>query len=116
MGRLYSGYLIGNNQPPAISTTSASTVQVHLNGHIAVSFGVSDVDGNGFGVFATSTPSTGGTLASPPNNSSSTYTYSFTVTSDLFLAPSIAPLMILAVDTNGLASSATTNFQVVYST
>jgi len=71
--------------------------------------------GISFGVFATSTPTTSGTLASPPNNSS-TYTYSFTVTSNLFLAPSITPLMILAVDTNGLASSATINFQVVYST
>jgi len=91
MGRLYSGYLIGNNQPPAISPNSASTVQVHLNDNIAVSFGVSDVDGNEFGVFATSTPTTSGTLASPPNNSSSTYTYSFTVTSNLFLAPSITP-------------------------
>ena len=77
---------------------------------------MSDVDGNKFGVFTTSTPTTSGTLASPPNSSSSTYTYSFTVTSNLFLAPSITPLMILAVDTNGLASSATINFQVVYST
>ena len=116
MGRLYASYLIGNNQPPTISLTPPSTVQVHLNANIVVSFGVSDVDGNEFGVFTATTPSIGGTLASPPNNSSSSYTYSFTVTSDLFLAPSIAALMILAVDANGLASSATTNFQVVYST
>jgi len=85
-----------------------------LNADIAVSFGVSD--GDEFGVFASSTPTTSGILTSPPNNSSNTYTYSFTVTSDLFLAPSITPLVILAVDTNGLASGATTNFQVVYST
>jgi len=115
MGRLYASYLIGYNRPPTISPTSPSTVQVHLNANIVVSFGVSDVDGNEFGVFTATTPSIGGTLASPPNNSSG-YTYSFTVTSNLFLAPSITPLMILAVDTNGLASSATTNFQVVYST
>jgi len=116
MGRLYSNSLLGSNQPPAISPNSASILQVHLNDNIAVSFGVSDVDGNEFGVFPTSSPSTGGILASPPNNSSNAYTFSFTVTGDLFLAPSIAPLVIIAVDTNGLASSATTNFQVVYST
>ena len=98
MGRLYASYLIGYNRPPTISPTSPSTVQVHLNANIVVSFGVSDVDGNEFGVYAISTPTAGDLLTSPPNNSSSTYTYSFTVTSDLFLAPSIAPLMILAVD------------------
>ena len=116
MGRLYSSYLIDNNQPPTISPTPPSTVQVHLNDNIVVSFGVNDVDGNEFGVYVISVPTTGGTLASPPNDSSDTYTYSFTVTSDLFLASSITPLVIIAVDSFGLSSGATTNFQVVYST
>ena len=113
MGRVYGGYLLGNTQPPAISPISPSVVSLHLGATVTVSFGVSDADEDTFAVFASSTPSAHGVLT----NASSTYTYSFTVSSDLFLSSAaIAPLVIVAVDSNGFASSSTTSFQIVHST
>ena len=113
MGRLYAGYLLGNTRPPSISPMSPSVVSLYLGAAVTVSFGVSDVDGNEFAVFASSAPLTNDvTLA----NSSNTYTYSLTVTDDLFLSTSITPLVVVAVDSNGLASQSSTSFQIAYST
>ena len=112
-GLAYEGYLTGIDQPPVFFGLPSSSQQlgVYLNQVVSVSFSVSDPQDNPFSVFVSSTPvSSGGTF----DYVHATYTYTFTVSSELFLSSSLTPLKFTAVDSLGATSTASVLVSIAY--
>jgi len=69
---------------------------------MSVAFSVSDPEAHPYSVFVSTTPTSTGTF----NSDGSVYTYTFTVSNDMFLSSSLTPLEFTAVDSLGATTTA----------
>jgi hypothetical protein len=106
-GSVFQNFAAVSNQPPAF-TNPPTNMDVRYNQQVVITYVVTDPEGQAITLNAISKPD-GGVISGK--------TFTFTVTSTMYLTKTISQLSVVASDSGGsLSSPAVTNFTLAYST